>query len=222
MHQKKSVELLATVRASYSLQQQDQVIGKEDIEKRTFNNNTVIYEVVGSAVMSGVLMLQQTTLELDEESYFPRAYRSDRTVVQAADTTHIIFTVDMFSNVAVVGSNMRGRVDSRRVVVPTGTPIMDIGTVYGWYEVLFWVDLASRQRQRIQWLDPGRGLVENGEVYFVGEQSMEVLGKQIPVTVFKAERERIGEAVLYVDASRRIVRCEQNVTVFELTEWYEQ
>jgi hypothetical protein len=25
-----------------------------------------------------------------------------------------------------------------------------------------------------------------------------------------------------VDASRRIVRCEQNVTVFELTEWNEQ
>ena len=222
MHHKVPVRLLSTVHASYRLVQQGEKIGMESIDRRTYDNNTVTYDMAGTARLAGALFSKNSNLVLDEESYFPRSFRSDQTILRQEDTTSISFTVDMFSNVAVVGSEMRGRTDSRRLVVPVGIPIVEVGAVYSWYEILFWVDSTSRERQRIQWLDPQRGVVEDGEIFFSGEQTIDVLGKKTPVTVFKAERERLGAAALYVDAAGRIVRCEQNVTVFELVEWTEK
>jgi len=219
MHQKKPVRLLSTVHGGYRLIQQDSEIGQERFERRTYDDNTVIYDVVSTANMGGATLSSVVRLVVDEESYFPRSFKSERTIAQATDTTRIAYTAEVFSNVVVVSSDIRGRTDSRRIVVPAGLPIVELGTVYGWYEILFWVNLSSPDHQRFQWLDPQRNVVESGEIYVAGEQTMDVLGKKTPVVVLKAERERVGPATLFVDAGRRIVRCEQNVTVFELVEW---
>lgn len=222
MHQKKPVKLLSTVQAKYRKVQQDQEIGSETFERRTYDDNTVVYEVSGTALMGGVLLSTRSTLVVEEESYFPRSLRSEQTVAQQTDTLRIAFSVDMYSNVAVVGSDVRGRKDSRRLVVPVGLPFVEVGAAYSWEQILFWTDPDTRDRQRIQWLDPQMGSVESGEIFLSGEETIVVLGKKTPVSVFKAERERLGPAVLYVDADRRLVRCEQNVTLFELVEWTEK
>jgi len=222
MHQKKPARLLSTVHAGYRLVQQDQEMGTERFERRTYSDNTVIYDVSSRANMGGVTILGNAQLVLEEESYFPRSFRSVRDMVQANDTTRITYTADVYSNVVVVGSEMRGKTDSRRVVVPAGVPIVELATVYSWYQILFWTDLTSPDHQRFQWLDPQRNVVESGEIYVAGKQTIEVLGKKTEVSVLKAERERMGPAQLYVDSQRRIVRCEQNVTVFELVEWSEK
>lgn len=222
MHQKKPVQLLSTVNATYRMVQQDEEIGTEGFERRTYDDNTVIYDVVSSARMTGAVYSYRSKLVVDEESYFPRSFRSDKTIAQPTDTMQIAFTVDLFSNVAVVGSEMRGRADSRRLVVPAGLPIVEVGAAYCWYQILFWTDRTTQDRQRFQWLDPQRIAVENGEIFRSGEETIVVLGKKTPVVVFKAERERLGAATLYVDAAGRLVRCEQNVTVFELVEWTEK
>ncbi len=222
MHQKRPVKLLAAADATYRIVQQDQEIGREHMERRVYDDNTVIFDVESSALMGGATYSFKSSLVLDEESYFPRSYRSARTIAQPVDTLEISYAVDMFSNVAVVGSDMQGRTDSRRVVVPVGVPLTELGAVYSWYQILFWTDFSSRDRQRFQWLDPQRGVVESGEIYLTGEQTLEVMGKKMTVSVLKAERERLGSAILYVDDARRIVRCEQNITLFELVEWSEK
>jgi hypothetical protein len=221
MHAKKPVRLLSTVHAAYRVVQQDTEVGTESWERRTYDNNTVTYDVASTVRMGGAAVSKKVRLVLDDESYFPRSFRSEQAIVQGADTTRITFTAEVFSNVVVVGSDMRGRTDSRRIVVPAGLPIMELGTVYAWYQVLFWTDRTSRDHQRFEWLDPQRNVVESGEIYLAGEQSIDVLGKKTPVSVLKAERERLGPAQLFVDSQGRIVRCEQNVTIFELVKWTE-
>lgn len=222
MHQKKPVKLLSTVSATYRLVQGDEEIGRERLERRVYDDNTIVFDIESGARMAGATYNFTTRLVLDEESYFPRSFRSDRAVVQAADTMHFTYTVEMFSNVAVVASEIAGRTDSRRIVVPTGLPVVELGAAYSWYQITFWTDLASRDHQRFQFLDPQRMVVEGGEIFVAEERTIEVLGKQTAVTVLKAERERLGPAILYVDEARRIVRCEQNVTIFELVEWIEK
>jgi len=222
MHQKKPEQLLSTVHARYRMVQQDQEMGTESFDRRTYSDNTVVFDVTSTARMSAVTLFGNAQLVLEDESYFPRSFRSERDMVQTTDTTRITYTAEVFSNVVVLESDMRGRKDTRRVVVPAGVPIVELAAVYSWYQILFWTDLTTRDHQRFQWLDPQRNVVESGEIYVAGKQTIKVLGKETPVTVLKAERERMGPAQLYVDSQRRIVRCEQNVTVFELVEWSEK
>lgn len=222
MHQKKPVKLLSTVHATYRMTQQDEEIGTERFERRTYDDNRVVYDVTSTARMVGATMSRKSNLVVDEEGHFPRLFRTDQTIAQPTDTVQIAFTVDLYSNVAVVGSETPGRTDSRRVVVPAGVPVVEIGMAYSWYQILFWADRETRDHQRIQWLDPQRAVVESGEIFVAEERTIDVLGKKTPVVVFNAERERLGAATLYVDAAGRLVRCEQNLTIFELVEWTEK
>jgi hypothetical protein len=221
MHQKKPVRLLSTVHATYRLVQQDSEVGTERVERRTYDDNTVTYDVTSVIRMGPATISSKAHLVLDDDSYFPRSYRNEQVIEHGADTTSITYTAEVYSNVVVVGSDMQGRTDARRIVVPAGLPIMDLGNVFGWYQIVFWTDLSTTDRQRIQWLDVQRGRIESGEIYVAGEQTIDILGKKTPVSVLKAERERVGPAQLYVDSQKRIVRCEQNVTLFELVEWTE-
>ncbi|HEX5132524.1 MAG TPA: hypothetical protein VFX92_08560 [Candidatus Krumholzibacteria bacterium] len=221
MHQRKPVRLLSTLHAMYTMSQGDSKVGTETIDRRVYDDNRVELTSTQVTTTGGVPLTQESKLELDEESYFPRKFRSEKTLVQPTDTLRYVFTVDMYANVAVIGSESRGRGDSRQLVVPAGTAIVEVGAVYGWYEMMFWVDTTTEQRQRIQWLDPQAVRVEAGEIYKTGEEELAVLGKKIKVAVFKADRERVGEARVFIDGEGRIVRLEQNMTVYQLTEWSE-
>lgn len=222
MHQRKPVNLVSTLDAEYRMTQQGSETGREKFQRRSYDDNRVVFDVSSSANMMGALYSYQSSLVLSDDSYFPQSFRSDRTIVQAADTIRIAFTVDMFANVAVVGSDMGGRSDARQVVAPTGVPIVEVGALYSWYQIVFWTDFTSHDRQRFQWIEPQKGSVESGELVLGNDETIDVLGKKTPVSVLKVERERLGPATLYVDASRRIVRCEQNGTVFDLVKWSEK
>jgi hypothetical protein len=159
---------------------------------------------------------------LEEESYFPRSYRAEKTITQPDDEFQHNVSVDMVANVAVLGSEIRGQKNTRRAVVPAGIAIQEVGTVYQWHQVLFWVDPAGQGRQKFQWLDPGSGAVESGEIYVAEPATIVVLGKKTAVTVYKAERERLGPATIYVDAKKRIVKVEQNMMTYRLDQWSEE
>ncbi len=219
---RRPVELLSTVEARYRLMQEDREIGGESFLRRTFDDNRVEFDSKLTTTMGGIRFEQRSVLVLEDESYFPSTFRTDKVIEQPDDTLRFTFTTDMFANVAVIGSEMRGRSDSRRLVVPVGIPIVEVGALYCWYPILFWVDFESQDRQRIQWLDPQSARIDEGEIYLSGIETIDVLGKKTPVSVFKVERERLGPAKLYVDSRKRIVRCEQNMNVFELMEWTEK
>jgi hypothetical protein len=159
---------------------------------------------------------EKIDLTLEEESYFPRSLQSVRTMSHGSESFDHKVSVEMFANVAVIGSEIRGVADTRRIVVPTGLAIQGIGALLYWYQTLFWYDKELGGRQRFQWLDPVTGNVGSGEIRLVREETLKVLGKKTKVAVFSAEREGMDEAALYVNAKGLIVKCEQNMSTFEL------
>lgn len=222
MHPTKEASVVSTARAEYVIVQEDQEVGRESVTRRIFDDNTIHFDAENTIRNVAVTLTIKSRLTIEEESYFPRAYRADKTITQPDKEMEHAITVDMYANVAVLGSELSGRKDSRRVVVPAGTAIQEVGLLYPWYQLLFWIDPQTDGRQRIQWLDPSSGKVESGELYVDGEEILDVSGKKTRVTVYKAERERLGPATLYVDERRRIVKAEQNMSVYRLEKWSEE
>lgn len=217
-HQKKPVKLTSTVVAEYRIVQDKKQMGKERIEKKVFDNNTVVFTIDSElAYGPGVTMKQHAELTVEEESYFPRTLHIVKTVVQPDGQSfdHKI-DVEMFSNVAVITSMLRDQGGSRRAVVPTGVSIQDLGVLGYMYQTLFWYDKDTGGEQRFQFLDPIGGEVHSGDIKMEPETTIPVLKKKTKVSVFQIERERLGAATLWVDSKGVIVRGEQNLFVYEL------
>jgi hypothetical protein len=222
MHATKEAGVVVTARAEYVVVQEDQEVGRESVTRRTFDDNTIRFDAETTIRSVAVTYTITSRLTIEEESYFPRTYRAEKKIAQPGEEVVHTVTVDMYANVAVLGSELRGLASTRRVVVPAGTAVQEVGLLYPWYQLLFWVDPEAGGRQPIQWLDASSGKVESGEVYIAGEETIDVLGKKTRVTVYKAERERLGPATLYVDGKGRIVKAEQNLSVYRLREWSEE
>jgi hypothetical protein len=122
----------------------------------------------------------------------------------------------MFSNVAVMTSTLHGQAGSKRLVVPTGVPVEDLGVIAYLYQALFWYDKETGGEQRFQYLDPIGGEVHSGDIKMDPDTTIPVLKKKTKVSVFQIERERFGPATLWVDPKGVIVRGEQNLFIYEL------
>lgn len=218
-HQKKPVKLTSTVTGEYRIMQDKNKMGSEKIEKKTFDNNTILFTI--DAVLAygpGVTMTQHIELTVEEESYFPRTLHITKTVSQpnGSETfTHKI-DVEMFSNVAVVNTLLRDQPGAKQVVVPTGVAIEDLGVLAYLYQTLFWYDKESGGEQRFQWLDPIAGEVHSGDIKTDPDTTIPVLKKKTKVSVYQIDRERLGPATLWVDSKGFIVRGEQNMFTYEL------
>lgn len=217
-HQRSKASLNSTERCEYRITQNKEERGRETIEKRVFDNNTVEFVIDASmAYGSGVTMSQRIEMSLEEESFFPRAVHIVKTVMQpdSSKFEHSI-DIDMVSNVAVVSSKLNGKGESRRVVVPIGIPVAEVGILGYHYQFLFWYDRGVGGAQRFQWLDPVTTDLNAGELKLEKEETIPVLGKKTKVSVFNFDREKIGAATLWVDKDGVIVRGEQNFMVYEL------
>ena len=217
-HQKKPVKLTSTVTTEYRIIQNKKKMGSEKIEKKTFDNNTILFTV--DAVMTyapGVSMTQHCELTVEEESYFPRTLHIKKTIAQpnAESFTHSI-DVEMFSNVAEVNSVLHGQPGAKRLVVPTGVAIQDVGVLAYLYQTLFWYDKESGGEQRFQWMDPVAVEVHSGDIRMDPETTISVLSKKTKVSVYQVDREKFGPATLWVDSKGIIVRGDMNMFVFEL------
>ena len=217
-HQKKAVKLTSTLVAEYKIIQDKKPMGKERIEKKVFDNNTVVFNIDSELSYGpGVIMKQHCELTVEEESYFPRTLHIVKTVTQPDGQAfdHKI-DVEMFSNVAVVTSALRDQAGSQRAVVPTGVSIQDLGVLGYLYETLFWYDKETGGEQRFQYLDPIGVEVHSGDIKMDPETTIPVLKKKTKVSVFQIEREKMGATTLWVDAKGVIVRGEMNLFVYEL------
>jgi len=216
--QKTPAKVTSTLRTEYRIVQGKDQIGKETVEKKVFGNNTVVYTIDATmAYGPGVTMKQHIELTVEEESFFPRSLHIMKTVIQP-DSQFFEHSVDveMYSNVAVVASKIREQDGLRKIVVPTGTAISDLGVISYLYQMLFWYDRGVGGAQRFQWLDPLGVTVNGGEIKLDSEATIPVMGKKSKVSVFKLEREKVGPATLWVDKQGVIVRGEQNMFVYEL------
>lgn len=217
-HQKKPVKLTSTVVTEYRILQDKKKVGTEKVEKKTFDNNTVVFNIDAQLTYGpGVTMAQHCELTVEEESYFPRTLHIKKTITQpnAQSFEHTI-DVEMFSNVAVVTSLLGGQSGSRRLVVPTGVAIEDLGVLAYFYQTLFWYDKESGGEQRFQWLDPIGVEVHSGDIKMGPATTIPVLKQKTKVSMYEIEREKLGSATVWVDSKGVIVRGEQNLFVYEL------
>jgi hypothetical protein len=212
-------KLASTVKASYRIMQNGKKIGAESYEEQKFDNNTIVFKIENElAYGQGVGLSQKTELTIEDESNFPRTLHVVKTIAQPGGSFEHRIDVEMFSNVAVIATALGAAKETRRVVVPTGIALAELGTITYLYQTLFWYDRGVGGRQRFQWLDPASAKVNEGEIFLSGEETIDVLGKKTKVSVFKLEREKFGPATLWVDAKGMIVRGEQNLSVFELVD----
>ncbi|HKW14894.1 MAG TPA: hypothetical protein VJS69_10455 [Candidatus Krumholzibacteria bacterium] len=217
-HQKKPVKLESTLVTEYRILQDKKKVGTEKVEKKTFDNNTIVFTIDAKlAYGPGVTMTQHVELTVEEESYFPRTLHIKKTVAQPDGQSfdHVI-DVEMFSNVAEVTSTLRDQAGNKRLVVPTGVSIEDLGVLAYLYQTLFWYDKETGGEQRFQWLDPVAVEVHSGDIKMDPETTISVLNKKVKVSAYEIDRERIGPARVWVDAKGVIVRGEQNLFVYEL------
>jgi hypothetical protein len=217
-HKKKPVKLESTLVTEYRIVQDKKKMGSEKVTKQTYDNNTIVLTIDATMTYGpGVTMDQHCELTLEEESYFPRTLHIKKTVAQpdGQGFTHTI-DIEMFSNVAVVTSMLRDQAGNKRVVVPTGVAIEDLGVLGYLYQTLFWYDRESGGEQRFQWLDPVMAEVRSGDIKMDPGTTISVLNKKTKVSVYQIDRERIGPATVWVDSKGVIVRGEQNMFVYEL------
>ena len=120
MHPTKEASVVATARAEYVVTQEEQEVGRESVTRRTFDDNTIRFDAETTIRNVAATFVVKSQLTIEEESYFPRAYRADKTVTQPQEEIAHAITVDMFANVAVLGSEMGGRKDSRHCRQPAG------------------------------------------------------------------------------------------------------
>ncbi|HET6349706.1 MAG TPA: hypothetical protein VFH88_11550 [Candidatus Krumholzibacteria bacterium] len=217
-HQKKPVKLESTLRTEYSITQNNKEMGHEAVEKKTYDNNTVVFTIDAEMTYGpGVTMKQHAELTVEEDSYFPRSLHLTKNVSDpnGKGIAHQL-DVEMFSNVAVITSTLGGVAGSRRLVVPTGVAIEDLGVVGYLYQTLFWYDRETGGNQRFQWLDPVGVEVHSGQISLGDPETISVMKKKTRTSVFKLERDRLGPATLWVDSQGTIVRAQQNMFNYEL------
>ena len=111
MHPTKEPSVVSTARAKYTLVQGDQEVGHESVTRRTLDNNTIRFEAEDVVKNPGVTMTVKSELVVEEESIFPRSYRAAKTITQPTDVFEHVVTVDMYANVAVLGSELKGSKD---------------------------------------------------------------------------------------------------------------
>jgi hypothetical protein len=218
VHQRTQASVTSTERCEYRILQGKEEKGREIVEKRVFSNNTVAFLIEATMTYGpGLTMSQHIELTVEEESFFPRTLHIRKQVMQPDSTSfEQRVDVELFSNVAVVTSRLNNQENSRRVVVPTGLAMSDVGVLGYLYQFLFWYDRESGGGQRFEWLDPVTVNINGGEIKWAKEETIPVLGKKTRVDVFMLERDKIGPATVWVDARGDIVRGEQNQFVFEL------
>jgi hypothetical protein len=217
-HKRREATVTSTQRTEFRILQEKSEKGRETVEKKVFSNNTILFTIDASmAYGPGLTMSQHIELLVEEESFFPRSLHIVKNVMQPDSTSfeHKI-DVEMYSNVAVVSSLINKQAGSRRVVVPTGIAVSDVGVLGYLYQLLFWYDRETGGGQRFEWLDPLSSTVNGGELKFEKEETIPVMGKKTKVSVFSVEREKHGAAKLWVDSKGTIVRGEQNYFIYEL------
>jgi hypothetical protein len=214
-------ELVRTVSSKYAIFQGGDEIGSEVVTRNDYNDNSVQYqsEVVVKYI-HGVEMKMVTDLLLEEESYFPMKYHMTKDMT-TAEVVHDMGTdIEWYANVAVFHNESRSVVDTFRVVLPTGTAVIDFNVVHHLYVPLYWYDGDLGGVQGFNVVDPSSRKLSSATLRLQRSDTVTVAGRGITADRFEFTRDKQSSS-LHVDADGRIVKFDQGFLVFELTEWSE-
>jgi len=197
-------------------------IGYESVVRRTYDDNTITYDArVVMQFTEEVSWDHTTSLTVEEESYFPRAYSMKRITRQGDNEFTMNTKIRMFSNVAVIEKDIGAKVEKVSMVLPTGAPFVDMGIAHQFYQLLFWYDDQSGGRQSFEYFDPTRYVVSSLVLNRGGSETIDINGKKYETTIYTVEREN-SNSKIFVDDKERIIRLDQNYMRFDLVEWSDE
>ncbi len=217
--QKRPRQLVRAMTYTYSITQADQEIGNETFTRTEYDDNSLFFKATAVMKMThGADITTSSELLMEEDSHYPLEYRVARNIKQA--TVDFVQETDiaMVSNVAVIHSVVRGVEQTNRMVMPTGTAIVDMNSVFHFYQPLYWYNRELAGTQSFNVLDPLTKSQYSASLRYQEEETLDIAGMQVQASRYEYTREKIS-ALISVDADGRIVRVEQGFMIFELTDW---
>jgi hypothetical protein len=218
---KMSVEPRALVRAvtsKYVIYQGDDEIGAETVTCSEFNDNSIQYQSKIEIEFPQISdMVIETDLLLEEESRFPMHYDMVKHVKQGQVEYDMVVDIDWFANVAVISKQVRAAPETTRVVLPTGTAVLDINAIHQLYVPLYWYDEAAGGYQNFNVLEPMTGRLTPASLRRQVNEMVAVGGEEVAALRYEITREK-QTFTLHVDEEGRIVKVDQGFMVYELAE----
>jgi hypothetical protein len=126
--------------------------------------------------------------------------------------------VEMFSNVAVIETELKGNAGSRNVVLPVGTPIIDSGVGHHVSQLLFWYDQERGGRQSFRIFEVVRGAQEEVVLRRLEDGTTTVMGEPTEVESYALEWST-HTVQFYIDKTGRLVGVDMGYLRLELVEW---
>jgi hypothetical protein len=219
--QKRSRQPVRAVTFTYSITQADQVIGNETFTRTEYDDNSLFFKATAEMNMThGADITTSSELLLEEQSHYPLEYHVTRNIKQATVDFVQETDITMVSNVAVIHSVVRGTEQSTRMVLPTGTAILDMNSVFPFYQPLYWYNKDIPGVQSFNVLDPLTKSQYSASLRYQEEETLDIAGVQVQASRYEYTRGKLS-ALISVDADGRIVRVEQGFMIIELTDWSE-
>jgi len=207
------------LRATYDVYQNNEVKGYENIERTSYNDNTITFDVEYQLKPTEAVTAHQSVeMFLREDSYFPLRFHEEKNIDQQGSTMSLAIDIEMVSNVAVYTTTSPNNTGTRNIVVPNGTAFVETGVVYIYYPFLFWYDNDRGGRQNFDVLDVGGGRLKSVVMEHLPSQTITVGGQEYEADLYLVERDRYN-VNLFVGDDGRILRVEQNYMRFDLTSW---
>lgn len=214
-------ELLRSVHSTYTIYQAEKEIGSEKVVRRDYSDNTVDFRSTLEMHMpQGADISTESELMLQEESFFPMRYRSNRHVKQESVEINNSTEVEWYSNVAVVRKDTGSEEKTSRIVLPAGAAVIDMNEVYVFYQILFWYDASAGGTQNFNVFEPASGFVSSASLRQLDTETVTLEGEDIEASRYAFTRET-ADATLFVDADGRLLKVDQGYLVYELAEWSE-
>ncbi len=214
------------VAIAYDAFQAGQPVGTIAFDRTTYSDNTIEYTgTINITPIEKMVLVTEFEYEVQEESLFPRRYFAKKTVdnqmAPEAKPFESTTLIEMFTNVAVVNSEVSGGKSRTVHRLPTGTAFIEREMVFQLEQLAFWYNEDLGGRQEFDLFDPSN--MQQERVLFVnlGKKTIETLSGDQDATHYSLEREKYALDV-YIDERGRIVRVVQFQSVFDLVKWEPQ
>ena len=214
-------KLVHSVTSIYNIFQVDKQIGSETVTRNDYSDNTVDFQsTITMQLPNGAGISTKGELLLEDESYFPMAYTSVRTMKQAGTEFDNGTYIEWFANVALVRRKTPASEDTTHIVLPTGTAVLDVNAAHHLYQLLKWYDFETGGVQGFNVFDPTLAKLYSASLRLLAEETITIDGNEFVASRFDFNRDK-NTAKVYVDAQGRILKVDQGYLVYELADWSE-
>ncbi|NIM20329.1 MAG: hypothetical protein GTO51_08880 [Candidatus Latescibacteria bacterium] len=193
-------------------------IGTETFTKKYFTDNTIVLEIEKEMDFALIgapsrTLKQKSTLEIEEDSYFPRRYEMRKENGGMEQESGI----EMFSNVAIISSRTNKLDEKVTLVLSAGAMFVEGNSISQHALLLHRLDSSITRKRNIMVFDPLLKRESSTVVVYAGEVTEVTDGESKSLKLYKIEKERYPVMQLYVDNSGIVVKASDGVQEFILT-----